>query len=66
MSEQPGSCSLIHKKVSHPIVKLKKCKQVHAKVMLNYNIEVRCVYTATIIDVSALTVRNLTVIVTLS
>ena len=57
MSKQPGSFSLIHKKRRSSYCKTEEMlTNTIAKVMLNYNIEVRRVYTATIIDVSALTI----------
>ena len=62
MSEQPASCSLIRKKGRSSYCKTEEMQtNTIAKVMLNNDVKVRRVYTATIIDVSALTIRNLMV-----
>ena len=62
MSEQPASCSLICEKGRSSYCKTEEMQtNTIAKVMLNNDVKVRRVYTATIIDVSALTIRNLMV-----
>ena len=62
MNEQPASCSLIRKKGRSSYCKTEEMQtNTIAKIMLNKDVKVRRVYTATIIDVSALTIRNLMV-----
>ena len=62
MSKQPASCPLICGKGRLSYCKIEGMQtNTIAKVMLNNDVKVRRVYTAPIIDVSPLTIRNLMV-----